>query len=56
MSNSSQLTKGDVLLIPLRHYYDRIKAAIWDSGGRNTLVGYILQAPQGEVIYDNFII
>ena len=45
-----------MLLVPLKHYHDCIKAAIWDSGGRNILVGYILQAPQGEVIYGDLII
>jgi hypothetical protein len=43
-------------LVPPRHYYDCIKAAVWDSEGRNILVGYILQVPQGEVVYGDFII
>ena len=55
-SNSSQLTKGNAPLVPPRHYHDHIKAAVWDSGGRNILVGHILQAPQREVIYNDLII
>ena len=45
-----------MLLVPPKHYYNRTKAAIWDSGGRNTLMGHILQVPQGEVIHSDLII
>src|SRR3981189_1291086 len=55
-TNPSISAKGDARPIPSRHYHDRTKTTLRYPRSRNSLVGYILQAPQRKAFNDHFFV